>query len=316
MKLMLFIRACVPYGILELRRKLISSGEVREPREGRSPEGTALDPPPPNTMPEGLFSGYTLNGKIKVLYCFCDSRVLDGKPLHNSGKMYKRIFRQLKKGKFHYYGKEGQALLQALQQHPVKGKAGIIWGLAGCNCEAMAVWAGADKVYVVDYNKPICDNDKIEVMNHDEITKRGIKADFAISYSSFEHDGLGRYGDPLSVDGDLRAMQEAHKFLAKDGILFLGVPLGQDCIVWNSHRIYGKHRLPLLLKGWQLLDVFDVNHKDTAEYPFDLELGRYIQNVLVLKRIERNLSSNNANEDECLFYSCNSCNSMINFIIE
>jgi SAM-dependent methyltransferase len=171
--------------------------------------------------------------------------------------------------------------------YSVNNKSVIIWGLAGCNCEALAVWAGADKVYVVDYNKPVCDNEKIEVMNHEEILNAGIKTDFAVSYSSFEHDGLGRYGDPLSPDGDLRAMQEAHKFLKKDGILFFGVPLGQDCLVWNGHRIYGKIRLPLLLKGWQLLDVFDVYNKDTAEYPFDLELGTYIQNVLVLRKIDK-----------------------------
>jgi hypothetical protein len=40
------------------------------------------------------------------------------------------------------------------------------------------------------------------------------------------------------------------------------------------------------LKGWQLLDVFDVNTRNTPEYPFDLALGRCIQNILVLKRIE------------------------------
>jgi len=93
-------------------------------------------------------------------------------------------------------------------------------------------------------------------------------------------------GDPLSPDGDFRAMKEAHKFLIEDGILFLGVPLGKDCIVWNAHRIYGKNRLPLLLKGWKLIDVFDINIKDSPEYPFDLPLGSYIQNVMVLKKIK------------------------------
>jgi hypothetical protein len=271
-----------------LKKKLLCRtgiGEVIEPRGGRSPDNVPYSPPP-NIIPETLFDDYTLNGKMSVLYSFCDSRALDGKQVHNTYKIYNNVFRQLEKGTLNYSGKEVKALLQALQKYPVKRKDVIIWGLAGCNCDAISVWAGADKVFVVDYNKPICDNDKIDVMNHDEITKRGIKCDFAISYSSFEHDGLGRYGDPLSADGDLRAMKEAHKFLAKNGILFLGVPLGQDCIVWNCHRIYGKHRLPLLLKGWQLLDIFDVNNKGTAEYPFDLELGRYIQNILVLKRIE------------------------------
>ena len=233
-----------------------------------------------------MLDTYTMNGKINVLYWFFDARKLNDSAVHNSKNVYKKRFNELKKGKFEYYGKEGTALLAAVKEYALQDKSVIIWGLAGCNCEALAVWAGADNVYVVDYNKPICDNPKITVMNHAEITNAKIKSDFAISYSSFEHDGLGRYGDPLSPDGDLRAMKEAHEFLKKDGILFLGVPLGQDCLVWNAHRIYGKHRLPLLLQGWQLLDVFDINTKNTSEYPFDLALGRYIQNVLVLKRIE------------------------------
>lgn len=33
--------------------------------------------------------------------------------------------------------------------------------------------------------------------------------DFAISYSSWEHDGLGRYGDPVDPWGDVKAMQRA-----------------------------------------------------------------------------------------------------------
>ena len=43
-----------------------------------------------------------------------------------------------------------------------------------------------------------------------------------------------------------------------------------------------------MLKGWQLIDVFDNNSKakDSSGYPFDLPLGSYIQNVMVLKKIE------------------------------
>jgi SAM-dependent methyltransferase len=267
------------------------SGEVVEPREGHSPVNSPF-PPPPNIIPENMFHEYTLKGKINVLYSFADSRALNNERQHNTEKKYNSVFYQLQNRTFHYYGKEGEALLQALNNYPVDGKDIIIWGLAGCNCEAIAVWKGAGRVYVVDYNKPICDNEKIEVINHEEIILKDIKADFAVSYSSFEHDGLGRYGDPLSPDGDFRAMREAHKFLKEDGILFLGVPLGEDCIVWNAHRIYGKNRLPLLLNGWQLLDVFDINDKDSPEYPFDLPFGRYIQNVMVLKKIKDDFPDN------------------------
>lgn len=33
--------------------------------------------------------------------------------------------------------------------------------------------------------------------------------DFAFSFSSWEHDGLGRYGDPIDPWGDIKAVQRA-----------------------------------------------------------------------------------------------------------
>jgi len=35
-----------------------------------------------------------------------------------------------------------------------------------------------------------------------------------------------------------------------------------------------------------LLDVFDNSSKDSPEYPFDLPLGSYVQNVMVLRKIK------------------------------
>ena len=258
--------------------------DVKRIKNNKCDEGV-VPAPLPKTIPEDLINEYTMNGRMNLLYWFFDDRVLNNERLHITKKTYKRVFRQLQTGTFRYYEEEGTALLQALDNYPVKGKDVIIWGLAGCNCEAIAVWKGAKKVYVVEYNKPVCNHKRIEVLNHEEITQKAIMADFAISFSSFEHDGLGRYGDQLLPNGDLHAMQEAHKFLKNDGLLFLGVPLGKDCIVWNAHRIYGKNRLPLLLKGWQLIDVFDINTQISPEYPFDLNLGYFIQNVMVLKKI-------------------------------
>lgn len=77
-----------------------------------------------------------------------------------------------------------------------------------------------------------------------------------VSISSFEHSGLGRYGDAIDADGDLKAMQWASGLLKPGGKLFLAVPLGKDKTVGNWHRIYGRERLPKLLDGWNLIDSF------------------------------------------------------------
>lgn len=73
-----------------------------------------------------------------------------------------------------------------------------------------------------------------------------------ISISTIEHDGLGRYGDPLDPDADLKSMAAIKRLLKPGGLFFLSVPIGQDLLVWNLHRRYGEKRLPLLLQGWEI----------------------------------------------------------------
>lgn len=54
-----------------------------------------------------------------------------------------------------------------------------------------------------------------------------------------EHIGLGRYGDPLDSEGDIKAAKELSRVLAKGGKLLFVVPVGkQSRIEYNAHRIY------------------------------------------------------------------------------
>lgn len=53
-----------------------------------------------------------------------------------------------------------------------------------------------------------------------------------------EHVGLGRYGDPLDPDGDLKAVAELKRVLAHGGSLLFVVPVGKPKIAFNAHRIY------------------------------------------------------------------------------
>ncbi len=43
---------------------------------------------------------------------------------------------------------------------------------------------------------------------------------------SFDHDGLGRYGDPIDPEGDLKAMQVVASVLKDEGTFILTVPIG------------------------------------------------------------------------------------------
>lgn len=53
-----------------------------------------------------------------------------------------------------------------------------------------------------------------------------------------EHVGLGRYGDRLDPEGDIKAIRELIRVLAKDGYLLFVVPIGKPKIIFNAHRIY------------------------------------------------------------------------------
>jgi SAM-dependent methyltransferase len=54
-----------------------------------------------------------------------------------------------------------------------------------------------------------------------------------------EHIGLGRYGDALDPDGDLKAMNELKRVVKPGGNLLFVVPVGgQARILFNAHRIY------------------------------------------------------------------------------
>jgi SAM-dependent methyltransferase len=54
-----------------------------------------------------------------------------------------------------------------------------------------------------------------------------------------EHIGLGRYGDPIDYDGDLKAMHELARVLKPGGCLLFVTPIGKTArIQFNAHRIY------------------------------------------------------------------------------
>lgn len=60
-----------------------------------------------------------------------------------------------------------------------------------------------------------------------------------------EHFGLGRYGDPIRWDGHLQGFSNLHCMLREGGRLYLSVPIGEQRVEFNAHRVFA---LPYLLK--------------------------------------------------------------------
>jgi hypothetical protein len=155
----------------------------------------------------------------------------------------------------------------------IKGKHGFVFGSQSPWAEGALLRHGAAHVSTVEYMKIHSDEPRFTPYHPKQIAEKFFNsttlhlhkhhmhasafeiADFAFSYSSFEHDGLGRYGDPISPFADLESIARVHCLLKPGGIFFLGIPLGRDTVVWNLHRIYGPLRLHLVLSNWELVDV-------------------------------------------------------------
>lgn len=67
-----------------------------------------------------------------------------------------------------------------------------------------------------------------------------------------EHVGLGRYGDHIDPDGDLKTISELQRVIAWKGSLLFVVPLGKKEIRFNAHRIYDYNQIIEYFNAFQL----------------------------------------------------------------
>eukprot|EP00939_MAST-03C_sp_MAST-3C-sp1_P000175 g175.t1 len=162
------------------------------------------------------------------------------------------------------YGMTESWLHDALESYSfaVKDKAVLVVGSTTPVYEAFALTYGAKEVTVVEYGPRIATYPNVAYISPAEFDRPGRQFDAIISVSSVEHDGLGRYGDPLAPHADIKSMAKLRHYLRKDGLVFLSVPVGQDAVVYNAHRVYGAHRLPLLIDCYEVLDTFGFSPRD------------------------------------------------------
>jgi SAM-dependent methyltransferase len=69
-----------------------------------------------------------------------------------------------------------------------------------------------------------------------------------------EHIGLGRYGDLLDPEGDLKAIDELIRVTAPGGSLLFVVPVGRPRLMFNAHRIYAYYDIVRYFKGMELVE--------------------------------------------------------------
>lgn len=70
---------------------------------------------------------------------------------------------------------------------------------------------------------------------------------------ALEHFGLGRYGDSIDVNGHIKGLKILTRMLQPTGILYLAVPIGDERIEFNAHRVFNVGTiLDLVTKDFEL----------------------------------------------------------------
>lgn len=240
--------------------------------------GSAEEPPAPRTelTPEET-DRFTMGGTIPIQYAFNAPRLVPtNHPYIYTQREVAHYNSMLENGDYYFYGQTDNWLREAIKSHPVRGQSIAVFGSRTPWYETMCLHYGAHPT-IIEYNPIISEHPDIEFMSVSEAQAlESPQFDCGVSISSFEHDGLGRYGDPIDPDGDLKAMEMAARLIRPGGLLFLSVPVGSDRVVFNPHRVYGRKRLPLLLKGWEAIAKFGLRDED-------MDGSGDIQPILVLR---------------------------------
>jgi SAM-dependent methyltransferase len=113
-----------------------------------------------------------------------------------------------------------------------------------------------------DYRPPLVqlDNLKVGFANLSALPFPDASVESLSCMHVVEHVGLGRYGDPLDYDGDLKAMAELKRVLAPGGQLLFVVPLSEPRIEFNAHRYYHPDQILEAFAGFNLEEfglIFD-----------------------------------------------------------
>ena len=217
---------------------------------------------PPKTIPPELLNDYSLNGKIPIYYeHYYDQSHEPDNPMRWSSDQIDSYLRCAETKKIAGYH-DDKFLYPGLDKYHslIANKDVAVIGSDKPCYEAILLAYQAHPV-TIEYGTIICDDPRLSIFTVKEFEKNPRIFDAILSVSSIEHDGLGRYGDPIDPNADLKFMDRAIHLIPKNGLFFLQVPVGMDRVSFNDRRVYGRIRLPLLLKSWNIIDTFGFSNE-------------------------------------------------------
>lgn len=78
---------------------------------------------------------------------------------------------------------------------------------------------------------------------------------------SLEHFGLGRYGDPIDPEACFKCFVQIQKKIKPGGKLYISLPIGQDRVEFNAHRIYYASTIISCFNELKLIEYSVINNK-------------------------------------------------------
>jgi SAM-dependent methyltransferase len=129
-----------------------------------------------------------------------------------------------------------------------------------------------------DLMNPIVDNDE--------------KYDSISCLHALEHFGLGRYGDPINIDGHEKGLENISELLTPNGLLYLSVPIGISRVEFNANRVFSPNYIIKLAnsKKLSLIDFILIKDGLINENYMDqkliekLEGIRYALGIFIFKK--------------------------------
>ncbi len=234
-----------------------------------------LPPTPPRRIPRAMMRGFTMGGRVEIEDNYGNRTYPSNWPLIYTDEEVDRYLAQIAEGSTFIYGQTDLWVREAIERYPVKG-------LQVANMGSLTPWYESTCLHyggfpsTIDYNPILSRTDRIRTWTTAQWETERPQFDYALSISSFEHDGLGMYGDPLDPDGDLKAMARMRELVKPDGILLLSVPVGRDKVIFNNARVYGRVRIPALIEGWEEIERIGLE-------PEHLDGPGHIQPIFVLR---------------------------------
>jgi len=225
--------------------------------------------PPPSEIPKVLQKDYTLNGKISISKEYYSQRYSGAANALSNTWTISNIENWIAQSRAdtlsgNYGVADCKNVKEAIRKAGFKGKHILVIGSETPWVESILLAEGVKKITTLEYGTLPNIHPQIFTTTPKDFNIKFLKGeiepfDGAVSYSSLEHSGLGRYGDSLNPWGDILAAAKVWCVLKPGGYFLLGVPshLTEDRLVWNAHRFYSKERWPLILSNFEITDFVD-----------------------------------------------------------